>query len=447
MHQTYRDAAQVLTCVARGQGSLKQVLYAQRVRLGRRWRAVYALATETYRHQHELERWLRGRLVGEWRDDGEVVQAAVSGPECSAHWLLFVVLNEWRYGRGRLLPARGARTRRWTERLQGVAQVGNAAEPSEEARARQKRRGDPAETTAAAPCTFLCVNRLRYTPDADGGDAPGHGDMPPQTVPDAHWPQTIWRSTAPRAQLLQHPRVQDASWIVQDKGACMAVIALDAQPGWHVVDACAAPGNKSIQLAGVVGAHGRVDAFERDPQRCALLRQRVGAAGAAAIVRVHGGDFLAAHVERDPRWATAQAVVVDPTCSGSGRAEERPIGEEYDQARLVRLAAFQTRLLCHALTAFPHAQRVVYSTCSVFERENEQVVTAALAHPAVHPIWQLTPALTSWPIRGRLGMREAVRVPAYTGRATVRADQTTDSEYASRSAHFIALLQRRTTGV
>ncbi|KAK4536924.1 hypothetical protein CDCA_CDCA10G2949 [Cyanidium caldarium] len=447
MHQTYRDAAQVLACVARGQGSLKQVLYAQRVRLGRRWRAVYALATETYRHQHELERWLRERLVGEWRDDGEVVQAAVSGPERSAHWLLFVVLNEWRYGRGRLLPARGARTRRWTERLQGIPQGENTTEPSEEATAHRKRRVDPVETAAAAPRTFLCVNRLRYTPGTGGGDAPGHVDIPPQTVPDAHWPQYIWRSTAPRAQLLQHPRVRDISWIVQDKGACMAVIALDAQPGWHVVDACAAPGNKSIQLAGSVGAHGRVDAFERDPQRCALLRQRVGAAGAAAIVHVHSGDFLAAHAEHEPRWATAEAVVVDPTCSGSGRAEERPIGEEYDQTRLVRLAAFQTRLLCHALTAFPHALRVVYSTCSVFERENEQVVAAALAHPTVHSVWQLAPALPSWPIRGCLGMREAVRVPAYAGRATIRADVTTDSEYASRSAHFIALLQRRTTGV
>ena len=68
--------------------------------------------------------------------------------------------------------------------------------------------------------------------------------------------------------------------ILQDKASAIPVVLLDPPRGAHVLDACAAPGNKTIQLAAAVGPAGHVVAVERDEKRAETLRQMVKKAGA-----------------------------------------------------------------------------------------------------------------------------------------------------------------------
>nr|KAF6355628.1 NOP2/Sun RNA methyltransferase 5 [Myotis myotis] len=65
--------------------------------------------------------------------------------------------------------------------------------------------------------------------------------------------------------------------------------------------------------------------------------------------------------------------------------------------RLRALAGFQQRALCHALT-FPSLQRLVYSTCSLCQEENEDVVQEALQQSS--GTFRLAPVIPSWPHRG-----------------------------------------------
>ena len=76
-------------------------------------------------------------------------------------------------------------------------------------------------------------------------------------------------------------------------------------------------------------------------------------------------------------------------------------GNATDHARLKSLSGFQTAILSHAMR-FASARRIIYSTCSVHEEENEQVVERGLRKPEFAE-WSVAPragVLPTWPHRG-----------------------------------------------
>lgn len=113
--------------------------------------------------------------------------------------------------------------------------------------------------------------------------------------------------------------------------------------------------------------------------------------------QVFEADFLSLPEDQAPQ-ASAQAILVDPSCSGSGMhescEEER---EQPDAKRLHALALFQARVLKRAL-AYPNVTRVVYSTCSVHQEENENVARDALTE--FGHAFELEECLPAWPRRG-----------------------------------------------
>lgn len=95
------------------------------------------------------------------------------------------------------------------------------------------------------------------------------------------------------------------------------------------------------------------------------------------LVEVHVGDFLLVNPSVPP-FSSVNVVIADPSCSGTGLPEHNLSRESGpSSSRLRRLAAFQKRIISHALE-FPLARTVIYSTCSVLESENEAVIAHAL---------------------------------------------------------------------
>lgn len=68
-------------------------------------------------------------------------------------------------------------------------------------------------------------------------------------------------------------------------------------------------------------------------------------------------------------------IVVDPSCSGSGMQNRLSVtgSDEKDSDRLQKLGGLQIKILSHAMTNFPNVKRIAYSTCSLYEEENEEV--------------------------------------------------------------------------
>ena len=119
----------------------------------------------------------------------------------------------------------------------------------------------------------------------------------------------------------------------------------------------------------------------------------------AKCVRLRCQDFLS--IDPD-EYERVEYILLDPSCSGSGminRYKYGSIDEENvkDEKRLWYLEALQRKMLKHAMS-FPNVKRIVYSTCSLHEEENENVVLYGLKH--CRNRFKLENIFPEWPNRG-----------------------------------------------
>ncbi|XP_067619855.1 28S rRNA (cytosine-C(5))-methyltransferase [Eurosta solidaginis] len=172
-----------------------------------------------------------------------------------------------------------------------------------------------------------------------------------------------------------HEYVQHKKLMLQDKGTCLVAELLRPPPGAVVLDMCAAPGMKTIHTCNIMQNNGNIYAIEQNAERYKLLCNMTEIAG-CEIVEPINADALTIDNARCP---AVEYILVDPSCSGSGMQNRMSLDpDERDPGRLKRLAGLQIKMLSHALNAFPDVKRVAYSTCSLFEEENEQVVQRCL---------------------------------------------------------------------
>ncbi|KJZ78921.1 hypothetical protein HIM_01694 [Hirsutella minnesotensis 3608] len=255
--------------------------------------------------------------------------------------------------------------------------------------------------------------------------------------------------------------------ILQDKASCFPAYLLDphSEDG-DVIDACAAPGNKTTHLAAIIHQHSpefesapqTIFAFEKDKRRAQTLEKMVRIAGSKTVTRIGSGqDFLQVDPSAED-YRNVTALLLDPSCSGSGivgrdsmpelhlpsvpglqtgsaaaapgKGRKRKLDQTQEKAeniirdddgnevivqsekdlvaRLEALSNFQLALLLHAFR-FPAARKVTYSTCSVHVQENEAVVVAALRSEVARSRgWRILPrdkqvrGMNDWPVRGKV---------------------------------------------
>ncbi|KAI6133536.1 S-adenosyl-L-methionine-dependent methyltransferase [Pisolithus croceorrhizus] len=165
--------------------------------------------------------------------------------------------------------------------------------------------------------------------------------------------------------------------ILQDKASCFpaTVLAPPATDDSVVIDATAAPGNKTSHLSALMANMGKLYAFERDQKRYRTLKAMLNKAGCKNAEAINV-DFL-----------TVDAT--DPNGSGIVNRLDHLLEAEDDNVeglenRLNKLASFQLKMIKHAMK-FPAVQKIAYSTCSIHAVENEQVVRQALEFRGSHP--------------------------------------------------------------
>ncbi|HVS78447.1 MAG TPA: 16S rRNA (cytosine(967)-C(5))-methyltransferase RsmB [Steroidobacteraceae bacterium] len=166
-------------------------------------------------------------------------------------------------------------------------------------------------------------------------------------------------------------------WVsVQDAGAQLAPMLLEAAPGMRVLDACAAPGTKASHLLESVAGPLELTAVDIDAGRLGRVEENLRRLGLAA--RLVAADVRDAEAFWDGR--AYDRILVDAPCSGTGVIRRHPDIKLLRRAEDIPVfARTQLEILTAAFRLLAPGGRLVYSTCSVLPAENEAVVARFLA--------------------------------------------------------------------
>jgi 16S rRNA (cytosine967-C5)-methyltransferase len=175
-------------------------------------------------------------------------------------------------------------------------------------------------------------------------------------------------------QISKLPGYAEGRFWVQDAAAAIPARILAARPGERVLDLCAAPGGKTLQLA---AAGAEVTAVDISSDRLERLGENLGRTG--LVARVITSDAL------EFTEAGFDAILLDAPCSATGTIRRHPdLPFAKDGAEFAGLFDLQARLIDHALGLLRPGGRLVYCTCSLLPDEGEVQVEEALArHPGL----------------------------------------------------------------
>ncbi len=184
--------------------------------------------------------------------------------------------------------------------------------------------------------------------------------------------------TGARGDVAGWPGYEAGDWWVQDAAAAVPVRLLAPKAGEAVLDLCAAPGGKTLQIAASGAA---VTALDRSETRLKRVRENLERTGLSAEVVVANGEEW-----QDDR--TFDAVLLDAPCTATGTLRRNPeVLRATRPADVAKLADVQHRLLDAAALRVKPGGRLVYCVCSLEREEGEtQIIAFLRRNPAFRTV-------------------------------------------------------------
>lgn len=221
-----------------------------------------------------------------------------------------------------------------------------------------------AEAFAARRPAAVRVNALRTGPAALTAalEKEGHTVHGPGPVPNS---LLVTFAGSPAAS----PSFQKGFYHVQGLASQYAALCLDARPGQHIYDACAAPGGKTLLLAQQMGDKGTLVSNDAAPARAEKIKQAAVRMGLACVqTACHDAASWV------PDGAPFDRILCDVPCTGLGVLGKKPDIRYKSLEGLPDLYALQQAILQNAAKALAADGRLVYSTCTVNVHENQKQV-------------------------------------------------------------------------
>jgi len=180
-----------------------------------------------------------------------------------------------------------------------------------------------------------------------------------------------------RTQITQLPGYTEGLWWVQDAAAALPAKILAPSAGESVLDMCAAPGGKTLQLA---AAGAEVTALDISETRLARVTENLARTSLKA-------ETVAADALDWQPSAQFDAILLDAPCSATGTIRRHPdLPYAKDGSDFMSLFALQSAMLERAIQWLKPGGRLVYCTCSLLPDEGEvQVEDALVRHPNLSP--------------------------------------------------------------
>ncbi|MBR2763386.1 MAG: 16S rRNA (cytosine(967)-C(5))-methyltransferase RsmB [Lactococcus sp.] len=174
---------------------------------------------------------------------------------------------------------------------------------------------------------------------------------------------------------------------IQDESSQLVAVALDAQPNDKILDACAAPGGKTVHIAEYLSEQGHIEALDLYDHKLRLIQQNA--------VRLHQAEKISL-TKLDARQSFEKfgaerfdKILVDAPCSGLGLIRRKPdIKYRKETTDFVNLQKVQLEILENTCKTLVSSGTIVYSTCTIFDEENFQVIEKFLAK---HPEFEQVP--------------------------------------------------------
>ena len=171
---------------------------------------------------------------------------------------------------------------------------------------------------------------------------------------------------------------------ITDPATRHCVEVLDPKPGERILDACAAPGGKAFLIAAAQGSGRDLTCTDSNDKRLPRLRENLQRLHIEpAAVEVHDWTRAA-----PAKWHGAfDAILLDVPCSNTGVFRRRvDVRWRLQPQDITDLTRIQRAILENALPCLKPGGRLVYSTCSIEQEENQDVIAGFLAdHPTLRP--------------------------------------------------------------
>lgn len=184
----------------------------------------------------------------------------------------------------------------------------------------------------------------------------------------------VW-GNAPVTEL---PGFAEGEFFVQDEASQRCVLALDARPGMRVIDVCACPGSKSFGAAISMQNRGTLLACDLHASKLSLVQSGAERLG-ISVIRTMERDARRELPEWETEAGQADRVLCDVPCSGFGVLAKKPELRYKDPEVSRDLPDIQLDILRASARLLRRGGKLIYSTCTVFSRENGRNVETFLA--------------------------------------------------------------------